>query len=132
MQNAPHNSFRGRRLMRRLVSIATTVLLSIGLSPQSHAADQVAETKLTYWGSPFEKQAIEEAIKTFNATHPAIHVTGQHTAYEAYGEKISAMLASGNPPDIAYLDYAQAFPFADGGKLLDLTLQRRRTVVLKC
>jgi len=31
------------------------------------------------------------------------------------------MLAAGEPPDVAYLDFAQAFPFADGGKILDLT-----------
>ena len=99
-------------------------LLSIGLAfstSQSLAEDKVVELKFTLWGSPFEKQAIEKAVASFNASHPAIHVTAQHIPYEAYGEKISAMLAAGEPPDVAYLDFAQAFPFADGGKILDLT-----------
>lgn len=88
---------------------------------QSLAEDNVVKLKFTLWGSPFEKQAIEKAVASFNASHPTIQVTAQHIPYEAYGEKISAMLAAGEPPDVAYLDFAQAFPFADGGKILDLT-----------
>ena len=104
-------------VFRRLGLLTAALLLT---SFPTLAEDQVAELRFTFWGSPFEKQAIEQAIASFNATHPKIHVTGQHSAYEAYGEKISAQLAAGTPPDVAYLDYAQAFPFADANKLLDL------------
>jgi multiple sugar transport system substrate-binding protein len=101
------------------VSIALAI---IGLWPAiCRAEDKLVELTFTFWGSPFEKLAIEKAVASFNASHPSIHVNAQHTPYEAYGEKISAMLAAGSPPDVAYLDFAQAFPFADGGKLLDLT-----------
>ena len=120
MQMTHERSSRRRRPWRWLFIFAGVALLNVNLLPSGRAEENVAEIKFTLWGSPFEKQALEEAVKSFNATHPTIHVTAQHTAYEAYGEKISAMLASGNPPDIAYLDYAQAFPFADAGKLLDL------------
>jgi multiple sugar transport system substrate-binding protein len=120
MQMTHERSSRRRRLWRWLCLFAGVAWLNVNLLPSVRAEGTVAEIKFTLWGSPFEKQALEEAVKSFNATHPNIHVTAQHTAYEAYGEKISAMLASGNPPDIAYLDYAQAFPFADAGKLLDL------------
>ena len=120
MQMTPERSSRRWRHWRWLVLFAGVALLNVNLRSTGRAEGNVAEIKFTLWGSPFEKQALEEAVKSFNATHPTIHVTAQHTAYEAYGEKISAMLASGNPPDIAYLDYAQAFPFADAGKLLDL------------
>jgi Bacterial extracellular solute-binding protein/Oxidoreductase family, NAD-binding Rossmann fold len=105
----------------------TTLLLllvsfGVGFSPTCACAeDKAVELKFTFWGSPFEKQAIEKAVASFNASHPNIHVTAQHTPYEAYGEKLSAMLAAGAPPDVAYLDFAQAFPFADGGKIMDLT-----------
>ena len=121
MQMTPERSSRRWRHWRWLLSFVGFSLLNANLLSPARAEGNVAEIKFTLWGSPFEKQALEEAVKSFNATHPTIHVTAQHTAYEAYGEKISAMLASGNPPDIAYLDYAQAFPFADAGKLLDLT-----------
>jgi multiple sugar transport system substrate-binding protein len=120
MQMTHERSFRRWRHRRCLLLFAGVALLNVNLLSTGRAEGNVAEIKFTLWGSPFEKQALEEAVKSFNATHPTIHVTAQHTAYEAYGEKISAMLASGNPPDIAYLDYAQAFPFADAGKLLDL------------
>jgi multiple sugar transport system substrate-binding protein len=98
------------------------IVIMIGLSATVCCAeDKPVELTFTFWGSPFEKQAIEKAVASFNATHPTIHVNAQHTPYEAYGEKVSAMLAAGSPPDVAYLDFAQAFPFADGGKILDLT-----------
>src|SRR5215469_17442132 len=66
----------------------------------SYAEDKVVELTFTFWGSPFEKQAIEKAVASFNATHPSIHVTAQHTLYEAYGEKLAAMVAAGTPPDV--------------------------------
>src|SRR5271166_5704486 len=106
------------RLLILFLSIAFAVAF---LTTRTLAEDKVVELKFTLWGSPFEKQAIEKAVASFNASHPNIHVTAQHIPYEAYGEKISAMLAAGEPPDVAYLDFAQAFPFADGGKILDLT-----------
>jgi multiple sugar transport system substrate-binding protein len=116
------------RTLRPIVAIGRSLffigLFSFGVAwptSQSLAEDKVVELKFTLWGSPFEKQAIEKAVASFNASHPTIHVTAQHIPYEAYGEKISAMLATGEPPDVAYLDFAQAFPFADGGKILDLT-----------
>jgi hypothetical protein len=45
----------------------------------------------------------------------------QHIPNAGYVEKISTQLAAGDPPDIAYLDETQAFPWAAEGKLLDLT-----------
>jgi multiple sugar transport system substrate-binding protein len=108
--------------IRRLILFMSICLAGIAFAThRTLAADNVVELKFTFWGSPFEKQAIEKAVASFNATHPTIHVTAQHTPYEAYGEKVSAMLAAGSPPDVAYLDFAQAGPFGDGGKILDLT-----------
>jgi len=67
----------------------------IGLSATVCCAeDKPVELTFTFWGSPFEKQAIEKAVASFNATHPSIRVNAQHTPYEAYGEKVSAMLAA--------------------------------------
>ena len=116
---------KGKRrltLLKRLIRLLSISCVFVVISAtKCYAEDKAVELTFTFWGSPFEKQAIEKAVASFNATHPSIHVTAQHTPYQAYGEKLSAMLAAGAPPDVAYLDFAQAFPFADGGKILDLT-----------
>jgi multiple sugar transport system substrate-binding protein len=81
----------------------------------------MAALTFTFWGSTFEKQAIEDAITTFNESHPCIRVTGQHTPSNAYAEKLSTMVAAGIPPDVAYLGESLAFPWAEEGEILDLT-----------
>jgi multiple sugar transport system substrate-binding protein len=82
--------------------------------------EERVELVFTFWGSTFEKQAIEEAVANFNATHPCIRVNAQHTAVSGYVEKLSTMLAGGNPPDVAYLGEGQAFQWAEAGEILDL------------
>ncbi|HEY0790210.1 MAG TPA: sugar ABC transporter substrate-binding protein [Chthoniobacterales bacterium] len=110
---------RRRTLLTHLCLLACLGFCAFGPG-RLQAAGDTAELRFTYWGSPFEKQAIEKAVASFNASHPSIHVTGQHTAYAAYAEKIAALVAAGSPPDVAYLDYAQAFPYAANGKIFDL------------
>ncbi len=96
-------------------------LLGIGYSQSSEECDQPAELTFTLWGSPFEKQAILDATDAFNASHPCIQVRAQHIPNTAYAEKITTMLAAGDPPDVAYLSESQAFPWAQEGTILDLT-----------
>ena len=105
----------------RAVALATAAAAL--LSTPVLAADCAAPVPLrfTYWGSAFEKKDITAAIDLFNASHPCIKVEGQHIPNAGYVEKITTQLASGDPPDVAYLEENQAFPWAAAGKLLDLT-----------
>lgn len=78
------------------------------------------ELTFTYWGSPFEREAVEQMLQAFNDSHPDIQVRGQHIP-DGYGEKISTMVAAGTPPDVGYLFEALAFPWAQEGVIADLT-----------
>ena len=91
------------------------------LGAASAATAQEAELLFTFWGSPQEKAAVEQMVADFEAQHPEIQVQAQHIPNTAYVEKISTMLASGSPPDVAYLGEGQAFPWAAEGTLLDLS-----------
>jgi len=96
-------------------------LLALGLvSGFGTALAQNAELLFTYWGSPKEKTAIEQMIAAFNEGHPGIMVRGQHIP-SGYEEKLSTMVAGGNPPDVSYLGEGTAFEWAQEGILLDLT-----------
>ncbi len=85
----------------------------------AEAAEPV-ELTFTYWGSPFEREAVEQMLQAFNDSHPNIQVRGQHIP-DGYAEKISTMVAAGTPPDVGYLYEALAFGWAQEGVIADLT-----------
>jgi len=60
------------------------------------------ELNFTYWGSTFEKKAVEDVIDDFNKSHPGVHVNAQHIP-QNYDEKIMTMITGGNAPDVGYV-----------------------------
>lgn len=82
--------------------------------------EENAELLFTFWGSPQEKAAVESMVADFTEQYPDITVRAQHIPSN-YTEKVTAMLASGDPPDVAYLSENVALPWAAEGTLLDLT-----------
>ena len=58
--------------MIRLVSIAVLILVGSRLEAKP------AELVFTYWGSPFERQAVKKVIQQFNRQHANIRVRAQH------------------------------------------------------
>ena len=109
------------RQVSALFSLVLVAILGTGQAQSSNDCTEPAELTFTLWGSPFEKQAILNATDAFNETHPCIVVRAQHIPNSAYAEKITTMLAAGDPPDVAYLSDSQAFPWAQEGRILDLT-----------
>jgi multiple sugar transport system substrate-binding protein len=90
--------------------------------PSTSSSGGRADLVFTYWGSPNEQQAVAAMVSSFNAKHPNIQVRAQYVANTGYQAKISSMLASGSPPDIAYMDpVGPASQWAEEGKLLNLT-----------
>ncbi len=112
-------SVRQRRLSKGMI-LCSVLFYLFGMGQAQEDCTQPAELTFTLWGSPFEKQAILDATDAFNASHPCIRVRAQHIPNTAYAEKITTMLAAGNPPDVAYLSESQAFPWAQEGRILDL------------
>ncbi|MDQ8736347.1 sugar ABC transporter substrate-binding protein [Paenibacillus sp. LHD-38] len=76
--------------------------------------------KFMYWGSAFEKEAMEKMIKAFNSSHPNIEVKGEHVPGD-YNAKINTLMATGDLPDVAYLGEGLALKWAADGKVLDMT-----------
>ncbi len=103
--------------MLALKRIFICIVLSLFVALSSA---QITELTFTYWGSPFEREAVERMLKSFNDAHPNIQVRGQHIP-DAYVEKISTMISGGTPPDVGYLGEAQALQWAQEGILQDLS-----------
>lgn len=79
-----------------------------------------AELVFAYWGSPQEQEAVKQMTESFNSQNPGIAVSPQYIANDGYDEKVTTMLAGGNPPDIAYMGSDMAFQWATDGRTLDL------------
>lgn len=89
-------------------------------APFSINRQEPAELVFTYWGSPEEQDAVANMTESFNEEHPNINVQPQYVALDGYEEKMTTMLAGGNPPDIAYMGSPMAFQWAVDGQTLDL------------
>ena len=101
--------------MIRLVSIAVLILVGSRLEAKP------AELVFTYWGSPFERQAVKKVLQQFNQQHPNIRVRAQHISYSNYTTKLATMVAAGTAPDVAYIPDVMISKLASAGRLMDLS-----------
>jgi multiple sugar transport system substrate-binding protein len=83
------------------------------------AESEQVTLKLTYWGSPIEKEALLKSMEEFMRVNPNIIVDAQHIPDE-YETKISTMIAGNIAPDVAYLSEGFALPLAEEGKLYNI------------
>jgi len=73
-----------------------------------------------YWGSAFEKEAVEKMIKAFEASHPHIKIKGEHVPGD-FTTKINTLMATNELPDVSYLGEGLALKWGAEGKVLDMT-----------
>ena len=100
--------------MIRLLSIA--VLILVGSRLEAKPAELV-----TYWGSPFERQAVKKVLQQFNQQQANIRVRAQHISFSNYTTKLLTMVAAGTAPDIAYIPDTMISKWASAGWLMDLS-----------
>ncbi|MGG1516580.1 sugar ABC transporter substrate-binding protein [Paenibacillus oryzisoli] len=84
---------------------ASTAPKSGGEATQTAAAGnkEPVTLKYTFWGSPQEKKAIEDATKKFTEKYPWIKVNAVHIPESDYDAKITAMVAANEAPDGGYV-----------------------------
>lgn len=76
--------------------------------------------KFTYWGSPQEKTALEQATKKFTEKYPWVKVNAIHIPEADYDAKITAMVAGNDSPDLGYMHGELADPWQKEGKFVNL------------
>jgi multiple sugar transport system substrate-binding protein len=90
--------------------------------PQSEAPDAGLQGEISYFTydlGPANKSR-EDAVAAFGAANPGAKVNLTVLPYGELFEKISAMMASGQPPDVMYGDYSLLRNVLDD-QMLDLT-----------
>ncbi len=75
--------------------------------------------KMTFWGSPQEKTAVESAVKKFSEKLSYVTVEATQIPESDYDAKIAAMVASNDAPDYGYIHGQQGEEFAKEGKFIN-------------
>ncbi|KHL97427.1 ABC transporter substrate-binding protein [Paenibacillus sp. IHB B 3415] len=66
------------------------------------ATGDKVKLKFTFWGSPQEKKAVEDAIKAFEAKNPNVTIDSIHIPGTDFLQKLNAMIAGNEAPDLSY------------------------------
>ncbi|GAA1566165.1 MULTISPECIES: ABC transporter substrate-binding protein [Kribbella] len=117
-----------RTSRRQLLRAGGATALAAGLGPAALAAcggsgDAGGDSgRLTfmYWGSAFEKKAIDEMLKQYAGEHKGTKVDPMYVPVANYPTKVSSLVAANTPPDLAYLGTAQMYDLAQKGLILNL------------
>jgi len=86
------------------------VLVACGTPSASTGASTGAATsagakiplKFTFWGSPQEKAAVENAIAAYQELNPNIAIEALHIPGDDFLQKLNAMIAGNEAPDLSY------------------------------
>ena len=105
--------------MKKVLAVTLALILSLSMTMAAVAESEQVTLKLTYWGSPIEKEALLKSMEEFMRVNPNIIVDAQHIPDE-YETKISTMIAGNIAPDVAYLGEGFALPLAEEGKLYNI------------
>jgi len=101
-----------------LAGILSVILLAV--FPLFGFAEQV-ELTFTHWDVGIVRTVLLALARNFEKSHPNIKVKVLDIPYDRYDEKITAMVAAGNPPDLGYGREPVVLEWAEKGVLLDLT-----------
>ncbi|MFD1906495.1 extracellular solute-binding protein [Paenibacillus rhizoplanae] len=71
-------------------------------SGNTPATGEKVKLKFTFWGSPQEKKAVEDAIKAFEAKNPNVTIDSIHIPGTDFLQKLNAMIAGNEAPDLSY------------------------------
>jgi multiple sugar transport system substrate-binding protein len=117
------------RLSRRTLGKAAigAGALSGGLAAVAPAQRAFAQDDITltfmHWGSEQEKTVVANFLKKFEDANPGIKVDQQHVVDEndSYNTRLNTLVASGQLPDVFYVNESVAFALAEQGVILDMT-----------
>ncbi len=90
-----------------------------GQASADDAQKEPVTLKFTFWGSTYEKKAMEQAIAQFEEKYKYIKVDAQHIPAD-YETKLAAMVAGDEAPDIGYVRDWMALPWAEEGKFYNI------------
>ena len=105
----------------RALAICSMLLALAGCGGKRPVAERgPIQLTLFTWTRPAELAANQKLCKQFEAEHPGLRVEVLNEPGDRAMDKLQAMVAAGNPPDVMSIHGAYFMPMAANGSLLDL------------
>lgn len=87
----------------------------------SSGASAGAELSFMYWGSAFEKKAIDDMLTKFaDDSESDVEIEPMYIPVSNYSTKMSSVVAANTPPDLAYISPSQMYDYAQKDLILNL------------
>jgi len=102
---------------------ATTQAATTTASADTKAAasgDKVS-LSLCWWGNQTRNDVTKKAVDLYMSKNPNVDIKVEFTDWSGYWDKLSAMAAGGNLPDIIQMDYSYLNQYQKSGQLADLS-----------
>lgn len=129
-----------------LILVLVVVLMATGCAQKkttekvaNDATPQVTETKsetvnetvqkdpvtltMVIWGAPKHVEMYDALLEGYKSEHPNVEVEIITATYGEFTEKVTTMIATGNPPDITWWSEDSLMYFADRGYFYELDEQ---------
>ncbi|MBB5782396.1 extracellular solute-binding protein [Nonomuraea jabiensis] len=110
-----------RRDLLKLGGLAAlgTAAAACGGGSGSGSGGKNVQLQFMYWGSTFEKAAVERMLKQYEQKHAGVTVKPLYTPDE-YDVKLNTLVASNRLPDAGYVPLAMSYRLGQQGKLVNL------------
>ncbi|NLJ90152.1 MAG: carbohydrate ABC transporter substrate-binding protein [Clostridiales bacterium] len=85
------------------------------------SSDEKIVLSLYWWGNQTRNDLTQKAIDFYMDQNPNIVIKPEFTDWSGYWDKLAAMTAGGNMPDIIQQDYRYLKQYQESGQIADLT-----------
>ncbi|MFT4107924.1 MAG: ABC transporter substrate-binding protein [Lacrimispora sp.] len=75
----------------------------------------------TWWGNQLRNDVTKQAVDLYMSQNPGVEIKVEFTDWTGYWDKLSAMAAGGNLPDILQMDYSYLNQYQQSGQLANLS-----------
>lgn len=87
----------------------------------SAASGDKISLSLCWWGNQTRNDVTKKAVDLYMSKNPNVDIKVEFTDWSGYWDKLSAMAAGGNLPDIIQMDYSYLNQYQKSGQLADLS-----------
>ena len=92
-----------------------------GDNSAAQAASDKVTLSLCWWGNQTRNDVTKKAVDLYMEQNPNVEIKVEFTDWSGYWDKLSAMAAGGNLPDIIQMDYSYLQQYQQSGQLADLS-----------
>lgn len=105
---------------KKMVACMLCICLVLLCGISAMGEDEKIVIRYSYWGSSYENAAMQSIAASYEELHPNVHIECVYIPNAEYTTKMTAMIASGDEPDLSYLFASDFVNWARQDRFLNL------------